>query len=89
MDITRYTKLQRLAAVPTISYQGTIADRHKEKARMLVDIAFPPPTQYDGDEWQEGQADSQGESSDSHTLEQIAHALIPRKGQSSCRTWDK
>lgn len=44
MDITRYTKLQRLAAVPTISYQGTIADRHKDKARMLVDISFPPPT---------------------------------------------
>ena len=80
MDVTRYIKLQRLAAVPTISYQGTIADRHKDKARMLVDTSFPPPTQYDGDEWQEGQADSQGESSDSHTLKQDRPRSHPSEG---------
>ena len=52
--IARYTKPQCSAEVPTVSHRGITADRHEDKARMLMDISFPPPTQCNGDEGQEG-----------------------------------
>lgn len=41
--VMRYTKLQRSSAVPAITRQGRAAKSHDEKARMLKEIAFPPP----------------------------------------------
>lgn len=51
--VTRYTKPQRSAAVPTIRHQGMVADCHEDKARML-DIPFPVPTPYSGDKGESG-----------------------------------
>ena len=42
--VSRYRKPQRSAAVPTIRHRGVTAERHEEKARMLMDISFPTPT---------------------------------------------
>lgn len=53
MAIPRYTKPQRSAAVPTISHRGTVADDNESKAQMLMEISFPPPVPYEGDEGQE------------------------------------
>ena len=46
--VTRYTKPQRSTVVPTISHRVVTADSHAEKAAMLMEISFPPPTPYDG-----------------------------------------
>ena len=51
---TRFTKPQQSAAVPTIGHKGVTTDRHEGKARMLMDISFPPPTPYAGDECHDG-----------------------------------
>lgn len=52
--IPRYTNPQRSTAVPTISYRGAVAEDNSAKASMLMDISFPPPAPYGGDEGQEG-----------------------------------
>ena len=52
--ITRYIGLGRSTVVPTITHRGVTADTHEDKAEMLMDISFPPPTPYDRDEGQEG-----------------------------------
>lgn len=36
------------------STTGARRQSHEDKAKMLMDIPFPPPTPYDGDESQEG-----------------------------------
>ena len=51
--VTRYTKPQRSTAVPTIGHRGVTADSHADKEVMLMEISFPPPTPYDGDEGEE------------------------------------
>lgn len=45
-----YTKPQRSAAVPTLQHRGATADRHEDKARMVMEISIPTPTPYDGDD---------------------------------------
>lgn len=52
--VPRYTRPQRSAAVPTISHRGVIAEDNSAKARILMDISFPLPVHYGGDEGQEG-----------------------------------
>lgn len=40
----------RSSAVPTITHRGTTADNHEDKTKILVNISFPIPVPYDGDE---------------------------------------
>ena len=48
--VTRYTRPRRSTVVPTISHRGVTAVGHADKAAKLMEISFPPPTPYDGDE---------------------------------------
>ena len=42
--ISRYVGPGRTSTVPTITHRGVTADTHEDKASMLMDISFPPPT---------------------------------------------
>ena len=48
--VARHTHPPRSTTVPTITHQGAMADTHEKKVRMLADISFPAPIEYDGDE---------------------------------------
>ena len=45
-----YTKPQRGATIPTITHNGVTADRHEDKVQILMEISFPAPVPYEGDE---------------------------------------
>ena len=53
-SVMTYTKPQRSTAVPTISHRGATADTHEKKVQMLIDISFPAPIKYEGNEGQRG-----------------------------------
>ena len=52
--VTRYTGPQRSAAVPTIRHREPVAERYSDKSKMLMDISFPAPVPYAGNEGDRG-----------------------------------
>jgi hypothetical protein len=51
----RYTRAEKVTIVPTlVGAGGNVADTSEEKAKMLVEMAFPPPVDYNSRSGVEG-----------------------------------
>jgi hypothetical protein len=45
----RYTKAEKVTVVPTlVGVDGTVADTTEAKSKMLTEMAFPLPVEYNG-----------------------------------------
>lgn len=65
--------------IPTISYQGMTANRHEDKAHMLMGISSPPPTPYDGGEDQEAAPGMARLTVDENLVEQAFRGTSSKK----------
>ena len=77
--VTRYTGPQRSAAVPTIRHQERVAEEHGDKSRMLMDISFPAPAPYAGDEGERGPPGRAHLAVDEHLVEQAFQGTSSKK----------
>lgn len=77
--VPRYTKPQRSAAVPTISHCGVVAEDIAAKADMLVDISFPEPVEYEGDEGQRGPPGTAYQTIDERLVQRVCWGMSTKK----------
>ena len=78
--VTQYTGPQRSAAVPTIRHQGEVAEGHSDKSRMLMDISFPSPVPYAGDDGVRGTPGRAHLAGYEHLVERAFQQEEPRPG---------
>ena len=77
--IPRYTKPQKATAVPTISHQGAVAEDVSSKANMLVDISFPQPLNYTGDEGHSDQSGTAYQAVNGRLLQRVFQSTSTKK----------